>query len=131
MLPSSRIAIADSDVRSRSELATCLLQAGHTVVAQAASAAELVNGCRTTMPELIIADIQMPDLVGHAAARELASQFDLPVIAVSTTMNREMVESACCSRIFAHLLKPIREAELLAAIPLAVLHFQEFRALRK
>jgi len=131
VLPTHRIAVADDDLRSRSELAALLSRAGHNVAVQAGSTAELIERCRIAQPELIIAEFQMPGLAGHATAREISAQFDLPVIALSRKIDDQLVESTCCSRIFAHLLKPVRETELFAAVSLAILHFHEFRALRK
>lgn len=131
MLQTHRIAVADSDLPSRAELVNCLIKAGHNVAVQAASAVELTERSRNATLDLIVADGQLPGLEQLAGSSEIPTHLDLPVVALWKVFDDRTAESTCCSSVFAHLMKPIREAELLAAVPLAIRRFLEFRTLRE
>src|SRR5262249_53970470 len=82
-------------------------------------------------PELVLTDIRMPDMDGLAAAEEINKRRAVPVILISAYHDAATRERALSDHVMAYLVKPIREAELEAALPLAVMRFQHFPALRK
>jgi len=131
MFRTHRIAVADDDQPSRGELVSWLVRAGHSVVIESDSAEELVGRCCGAAIELIIADARLLKMPGLAGTQELSDELDAPVIAISREIDGQMVDSTGCSRVFAHLMKPLRESEILAAVPLAVARYRETRALRE
>lgn len=126
-----RIALADDDAAIRDMLARMLTHLGHQVVITAETGRDLLDQCQVNQPDLIIADIQMPDIDGLDAVARIYEQRPTPVILVSGYTDREFIERAEKSHVLAYLVKPIKSAELEPAIALATRRFQEFQTLQE
>ena len=104
-----RIVIGEDSAVLREGLALLLEQAGHTVVARAADAPEVVAAVLEHDPDLLITDIRMPPTMtddGARAARQLRRmRSDLPILLLSqhveTTQSTELVATGA----FGYLLK--------------------------
>ena len=125
------IAVADDEPRMRDYYCSTLPLLGHQVVVVARDGCEMVEGCRNTRPDLIITDIKMPDMDGIDAVREICRGEPIPVILVSAYHDVELLDRAGREHILAYLVKPIKQADLEAAISVAMQRFEEFRALCK
>jgi DNA-binding NarL/FixJ family response regulator len=78
-----RVVVADDEALLREGIASLLTVAGHDVVAQAGDAPTLEHAVRTTVPDVVIADIRMPPTQtweGLDAARAIRAEF--PQIAI-------------------------------------------------
>jgi len=120
----ARILIADDEAIIRLGLKRILEEAGHTVYAaeNGAAAVRLAEGCR---PDMVILDIKMPEMDGLEAARVLLERMDVPIIFLTAYGDQELVERAARLRVMGYLVKPIKEAELLAMIEVAARRFEE------
>jgi DNA-binding NarL/FixJ family response regulator len=90
-----RVVVADDDALLREGIASLLTVAGHTVVAQAGDARTLKDAVRTTVPDVVIADIRMPPTQtweGLDAAREIRAEF--PQVAILLLSAHVEVETA-------------------------------------
>lgn len=125
------IVIADDEPRMREFFRKALERLGHRVVAEAGTGKELIEFCRNLRPELVITDIQMPDMDGIEAASEIAREQAIPVILVSAFHDDEYIERARQNHILAYLIKPITDTDLQPAIAIAMDRFQEFQMLRR
>jgi two-component system, response regulator PdtaR len=125
------IAIADDEPRMRDYYRDILSMLGHRVTCAARTGKELVDGCRDARPDLIITDIKMPDMDGIDAAREICRAEPIPVILVSAYHDPDLFKRAKGEHILAYLVKPIKQADLEAAIFIAVQRFEQFQTLRK
>jgi len=126
-----RIAVADDELDMRDYLQAILPCFGHVVVAVASTGRELVEKCRTERPDLVITDIKMPDMDGIDAIVELGREEPIPAILVSAYHDPELFERTKGEHILAYLVKPIKQADLEAAITIAMQRFEQFRALRR
>jgi response regulator NasT len=126
-----RIAVADDEPDMRDYFERMLPRMGHQVVAVAENGRQLVEHCVALRPDLVITDINMPELDGIAAAEAIFRQCPIPVILVSGYHDRELIQRAEADHIQAYLIKPIKKADLEPAIALAVARFAQFQALRK
>jgi response regulator NasT len=126
-----RIAVADDEGIMREYLEQTLPGLGHDVVAVARNGRELVERCRKLQPDLVITDIKMPDMDGIAAATEIAGDRLIPFILVSAFHDEELMCRAAKTSVLAYLIKPIKEANLRAAIGIARSRFEEFELVRK
>jgi response regulator NasT len=131
MKDSLNVVIADDEPRMREFLTTALSQLGHEVVAVAKTGPELVRKCRETQPDLVIADIRMPERDGIDAAAEIYEESPVPIILVSAFHEEDLIERARQNHILAYLVKPIKDSDLKPAIALATARFGEFEALQK
>jgi two-component system, response regulator PdtaR len=131
MTRSLRIAIADDESLVRNYLGECLVELGHIVASVSGTGKELVTNCRALPPDLVIADIKMPDMDGIRAAREITADVPVPVILVSAHHDSETVLQAEQAGVFAFLVKPIECKDLGPAICVAMTRFEELRDSRK
>src|SRR5947209_4083586 len=126
-----RIAVADDERDVRDFFGEFLPPLGHTVVGTAADGRELIDLCRKEKPDLIIADIKMPETDGIDAARVVYRERPVPVILVSAYHDTTLLARAEAEHVLAYLVKPIKAADLAPAIGVATKRFEEFQALRQ
>ena len=118
------ILIADDESIIRLGLKRILEEAGHTVYAaeDGRVAVRLAAGCT---PDLAILDIKMPEMDGLEAARALLDLAQVPIIFLTAFGERELIERAARLPVMGYLVKPIKEAELLAMIEVVAQRFEE------
>lgn len=109
---SLRIVIADDEEYIRQYFSRMLPRLGHQVVGVAADGQELVDICAAEKPDLIITDIQMPELSGIEAADEISKSQSIPIIIVSSHDKPETNNQ----NIVGFLVKPFETKELANAI---------------
>jgi AmiR/NasT family two-component response regulator len=126
-----RIAVADDELDMRDYFQQILPILGHEVVAVAQDGRELVEQCRELKPDLVIADIKMPDMDGIDAATQIYRNGPIPVILVSAYHDPEFIRRAEANHILAYLVKPIKQADLEPVIAIAIRRFEQFQALHK
>lgn len=110
-----RIAVADDEPDVRDYFQRILPRLGHEVVATAANGRELVELCREKQPDLIIADIRMPDMDGDVAIRQICSDRPTPFILISA-YSKPLSRDGFDSIGRAYLTKPINREILEEAI---------------
>lgn len=103
---------------------------GYEVVAVAENGPDLVSQCEATSPDLVITDIRMPAMDGIDASAAIAEKRPIPVILVSGYHDDELIRRAASDHIQAYLVKPVKQADLVPAIALAVRRFEQFEQLR-
>jgi response regulator NasT len=130
MMRSLRIAVADDEPLQRDVLEKLLTKVGHQVVFKAETGRALLDYCQRTPPDLVIADIMMPDMDGLDAAAAIYEHSPTPIILVSGFHDPQLIERAQENHVLAYLIKPISQAALEPAIALAWSRFDEFMALK-
>jgi len=118
------ILIADDESIIRLGLKQILEDAGHTVYA-AKDGAEAVRLAESRTPNLAILDIKMPEMDGLEAARVILDRARVPIIFLTAYGEQELIERATRLPVMGYLVKPFKEAELLAMIQVAVNRFDE------
>lgn len=126
-----KIVVADDELDMRDYFQQILPLLGHQVVGVARTGRELVDLCIATHPDLAITDIKMPDMDGIDAAAQIYRQEAIPVILVSAYHDPEFIRRAEADHVMAYLVKPIKQADLVPAIGIAMHRFEQFQALRK
>jgi response regulator NasT len=121
---SRNILIAEDESIIRLGLKRILEEAGHTVYAaeNGSDAVRLAEGCT---PDLAILDIRMPQMDGLEAARALLDRAPMPIIFLTAYGEQDLIERAARMPVLGYLVKPIKEAELLAMIEVAAQRFEE------
>lgn len=131
MINTLRVAIADDEPAVRETLTAMLRTLGHEVVFSGSTGRELVEHCLDERPDLVLTDIQMPDMDGLDAAMVIYERAPAPVVLLTGFCSPELIERAEENHVLGYLLKPATQAQLEAAIGLAVRRHEEFQALRK
>lgn len=103
-----RIAIADDEPDVRDYFQRILPRMGHEVVGTAANGQQLIELCREHKPDLIIADIRMPELDGDVAIREICSERPTPFILISAYSKPLSSLDGLPQAESAYLTKPIK-----------------------
>ncbi|HTD46747.1 MAG TPA: response regulator, partial [bacterium] len=131
MADAMRILIADDETVIRMGLRTMLEEHGYKVVGEASDGEQAVTLAGKTTPDLIFMDIKMPGLDGIAAASTIMTRAPRPIILLTAWSERDLVQRAQEAGVLAYLVKPVREAELIPAIEIAMARFQELRTLQQ
>jgi response regulator NasT len=123
-----RVAVAEDDPDALQYLQELLARLGHQAVA-AQTGRQLVELCRAASPDLVIADIKMPDLDGIDAAAAINRERPAPVILLSAHDDDDVLSRLVGSHVFGYLVKPVNAANIKTAIALALLRYRHFQAL--
>lgn len=124
-----RIVIADDEPLVRMDLRETLEQAGHEVVAEAASGKRALDLVRQHRPDVAILDIRMPQMTGIAAAKAITRERLSAVVLLTAYSQKELVEQAKEAGVLAYVVKPFQESDVLPALEIARARFEEFRRL--
>jgi CheY-like chemotaxis protein len=111
-----RIAVADDEPVVLDYFRRILPRLGHEVVAAAATGRELVELCRLHKPDLIIADVRMPDLDGDDAIQEIFADRPTPFILISAYSKPPDILNGFGSVGRVYLTKPVKREDLEGAI---------------
>src|SRR5262249_430159 len=124
------IIAADDERYMREYYQELLPRLGHQVVL-AEGGRQLVEQCRLLNPDLVIADVKMPDLDGLEAAAEVLRERAVPFILVTAHHAPDLMAKAQQRKVMAYLVKPVKQADPAAAIDLAMTRFEQMQALRQ
>jgi AmiR/NasT family two-component response regulator len=123
-MPAVRVLIADDEALIRMGLRTMLTEAGYQVVGEAGDGRRALDLIRKLDPDLVFLDIKMPPPDGLAVAQQVLDEGLRPIVLLSAYGDREFVERARRLRIMAYLVKPIKEADLVPTIEVAMANFR-------
>jgi AmiR/NasT family two-component response regulator len=129
-VPKRRILVADDEPLIRLDLREMLTTLGYQIVGEAGDGTTAVRLARETLPDLVIMDIQMPDLDGLEATRILTEEGIAPVLLLTAYSQKELVERAQQVGVVGYLVKPFRDSDIQPAVEVALARFEEFKALR-
>lgn len=111
-----RIAVADDEPDVRDYFRIMLPRLGHELVASASTGGELVELCRKHQPDLIIADVRMPEMDGDVALHKICSDRPTPFILISAYSKPGAVLDGFGSIRRVYLTKPVKRDDLENAI---------------
>jgi two-component system KDP operon response regulator KdpE len=116
--PGPRVLVVDDEPAIRRFLRTTLAANGYTVFEAATGQAALAEVV-TSRPDLIILDLGLPDMDGHAVTRQLREWTKLPIIILSVRGQEADKISALDAGADDYLTKPFGAGELLARMRVA------------
>jgi CheY-like chemotaxis protein len=125
-----RILVAEDETIIRLDLCSALQAAGYETI-EARDGAEAVALAREHAPDLALLDVKMPNLDGIEAARRITSAQQIPIVLVTAYSDSALVERAIGAGIYAYLVKPFRESEIVPAIETAVARHHEWLETRR
>jgi two-component system cell cycle response regulator len=133
LLGSAVVVLADSDPQRRRAVAAALERAGHQTI-EAASAAEAVEGCRVTDPDLLLIDVDLEEGAGAGVIDRVRSSRPLsriPIISYSTDASTERVVDCLRRGAQDHIRTPLDTTEVLARIEAVLRTADENERLRR
>jgi response regulator NasT len=126
-----RILVAEDETIIRLDLKETLERAGFEVCGEARDGEEAVQLAREEKPDLAVLDVKMPRLDGIEAARRILAERPIPIVMLTAYGHDELVTRAVEAGVFAYLVKPFRESDLLPAIQTAKARYAELEAYRE
>jgi len=111
-----KILIVDDEPTIREGLRTLIPwdECGFQVIDTAANGQEALQKCKLLLPDLLIADIRMPEMSGLELVKKLRElKLNIHVLILSGYADFEYAKQAIVHRIDGYLLKPVDEDELI------------------
>jgi response regulator NasT len=130
MVQPLRIAVAEDERDTREYLQELLARMGHQAVA-VGTGRRLVELCAASPPDLVLTDIKMPDMDGIQAAERINHGREIPVVLISAYHDSELLDRAAVGNVMAYLVKPVGQADVEAAVALAMHRFGQYQAVRQ
>lgn len=129
-LPVLRLVVVDDDPVTRLFLKETLeTEFGHQVLAEAASGTDMVRSVLRHEPDVVVFDIHLPYLNGLDALHQIYDQRVTAAVAITADQNQDIIRRASEEHVLAFLVKPVKPAQLGAAVLIAWTRFQELAAL--
>jgi two-component system, response regulator PdtaR len=115
-----RVLIVEDETLVGLGLRTQLQKLGHTVIGQAANAAEAHALFKSDRPDLVLMDIKLDQTDGIDLARQLLAERFVAMIIVSAYSDTDLIKRATDAGVFGYLIKPVNDKALEAQIEVAV-----------
>jgi two-component system, response regulator PdtaR len=125
----TRIILAEDETIIRLDLKEELTRLGYLVIGDVGDGISAVNLARELRPNLVIMDINMPEMDGIQAAEILTREKLAPVLLLTAYDNPELIERAKDAGVLHYLVKPWNQSSLRPAIEIALSRYEEFRSL--
>jgi YesN/AraC family two-component response regulator len=126
-----RVVIADDQETMSTLIRRLLVKIGHVVIGNAKNGREAVDLAILLKPDILLMDIEMPEMDGLEAAKRIQEQCPMPVVLLTGHSDPEMVRKASHIGVGAYLLKPPSAPELERTIIIAVERFADLMELRR
>ncbi|AZO94683.1 response regulator [Halocella sp. SP3-1] len=122
-----RILIAEDEYLVLMGLKADLEELGHEIVVEATDGESAVKNALEVKPDLIIIDINMPNMDGIEALKMINKNLIIPSIIITGYSDKELVERASKVGVFAYLVKPVERKELRATINVVMNRFEDLK----
>jgi two-component system, OmpR family, KDP operon response regulator KdpE len=116
---SQKILIVDDAQQVRRVLRTALSSAGYTIY-EAGTGEEAIESIRTSTPDAILLDVNMPGMGGLEACREIRRSLDVPILMLTVRNAERDKVLALDAGADDYIVKPFGMQELLARIRAAL-----------
>lgn len=127
--PSRRVIVAEDESLIRLDIVETLRDNGFEVIGEAGDGEKAVSLVREFQPDLVVMDVQMPELDGISAAKIIAKERIAPVVLLTAFSQKELVERASEAGALAYVVKPFTPNDLLPAIEIALARYAQITAL--
>lgn len=128
------ILIADDESLIRMDLKEILQENGYNVIGEAKDGKEVLAFFENMTPDLLILDIKMPELDGLQTLKLINGSDEyprVPVIMLTAYSQPELIEQAVGLGVFAYIVKPIKESDLLPAIEITIARAKEMNFIQQ
>jgi DNA-binding NarL/FixJ family response regulator len=113
----TRVVVVDDHPMWRDGVARDLAEAGYDVVAAVGEGTQAVRVCAALRPDVVVLDLQLPDLSGvEVIARLLANQSGVRILVLSASGEHQDVLDAVKAGASGYLVKSARREEFLDAV---------------
>lgn len=122
------ILIADDDPMVLTLMGSGLRNVGYEVW-EAQGGRQAVLAAASNLPDLVVLDIEMPDLSGIEAAKIIDKELGLPIVFLSAHDDQETVNTALDQGAMGYLVKPVKADKMFPTIEAAIRRSTDIRRL--
>ncbi len=126
-----QVLIVEDDALVSEMIKWSLEEIGYTIVGEATNGQEAVKIISSLQPDVVIMDIEMPDMDGIEATRRIQARSPIPVVVLTAYETPDLVERASAAGAGAYLVKPSDAPEMERAITVAMARFNDMMELRR
>ena len=123
----TRVVVADDESIIRMDLVELLSQAGYEVVGQASDGKAALQAIKELAPDIAVLDVKMPLLDGIEVALNVREQ--IPVVLLTAFGQADIIAQASSAGVMGYVMKPFTEADVVAAIEIALSRFTDLQRL--
>ncbi len=117
----ANILVTEDEAIVRKDIERCLTSLGYNVVATADNGPDAISKANEHKPDLCLMDIMIKgDMSGITAAEEIKKTLDVPVIFLTAYADESTLASAKSAEPHGYILKPFKEADIQAAVEMAL-----------
>lgn len=127
----ARVLIAEDNDLLRDVLRSILVDMGYAVVGEARNGRQAVALAQDQRPDVVLMDLDMPEMDGLQATRLIQASCPAPVVILTVHESSEMVQQASEAGAGAYLVKPPDPRALERAIIVAQARFGDMMELRR
>lgn len=124
----TRVVVADDEWLTAVALRTEMERQGYEVVGTAGTGAEALRVCREHAPDVVMMDVQMPEMDGLEATRALMQR--APTCVVIVTGQSRIEHEVEASGAMGYVLKPLLGAQIGPVVEAARVRFGQFLAMK-
>jgi response regulator NasT len=115
-----RIVIVEDEPITRMDLKCMLEDAGYDVVGEGCDGFDAITLCKVKHPDLVLMDINMPNLDGISAAKAISKEkLCRSIVFLTAYSDKEFVDEAKKIGAFGYLSKPLDEKSLIPSLEIA------------
>lgn len=126
-----RVIIADDQESMSTIIRRQLIKIGHVVIGKATNGRQAIEMTQLLQPDIVLMDIEMPEMDGLEASRQIHEKCPRPVVLLTGHDDPEMVRQASQAGVGAYLIKPPSAPEIERSIVIAVARFADLMELRR
>lgn len=130
-MKNSRILIVEDEAISALDLQHRLKNLGLPPPAIAYTGEEAVQKTLEIRPDLVLMDIKLPGIDGIAAAGQIKSHLDIPIIYVTAYADETTLQRAKITEPYGYIIKPFQERDLVIAIEMALHRHKSEKQIRE
>lgn len=104
---------------------------GHTVLGKASNGLQAIELTESLQPDVVLMDIEMPEMDGLKATGKIMDKYPRPVILLTSHEDPDMVRQASQAGAGAYLLKPPSAEEIERTMIIAAARFADLMELRR
>lgn len=125
-----RVLIVEDEPLIASGIKCCLDELEYEVAGILESGKEAISFVQSQRVDLILMDINLPEMDGITAMEQICERQSIPFIFITGYSDSEFIRRARSQNTYGYLIKPVDVSDLKAAIDVALCRFDEYHKLQ-
>ena len=126
-----RVLVVDDSELFRRSTCRILQVLGYNVLGEAENGREAIEKTLALRPDLVLMDVEMPEMSGIVAAREIQKTHPTPIVLLTAHDSLDVIREARDAGVAAYLVKPLDAQEMQRLVTIALARFEDWVALRR